>query len=209
MCVTHTIRGFGRARRAVSQNTDRAVLALASPRAWESWLAKHHATSGGVWLKIVKKTSQLKGPSYEEALDAALCFGWIDGQKDSFDDDYWLQRFTPRKPRSRWSKINVERADRLTKEGRMKSAGLTEIRMAKADGRWDAAYESQRAASVPDDLRRALAKNHKARTFFESLDSRNRYAILFRIHDAKKPETRARRIETYIAMLSEGKKIHE
>ena len=127
----------------MSENRDRAVLALVSPRAWESWLTKHHATSSGVWLKIVKKNSKMKGPSYEEALDAALCFGWIDGQKDSFDGDYWLQRFTPRKPRSKWSRINVEKAVRLTKQGRMKSAGLTQIKMAKADGRWDAAYEPQ------------------------------------------------------------------
>ena len=193
----------------MSQNSDRAALALVSPSAWESWLTKHHANSSGVWLKIVKKNSKMKGPSYEEALDAALCFGWIDGQKDSFDGDYWLQRFTPRKPRSKWSRINVEKAVRLTKQGRMQSAGLTQIKMAKADGRWDAAYESQGAASVPEDLRLALDKNGKARAFFESLDGRNRYSILYRIQDAKKPETRARRIETYVEMLSEGRKIHE
>lgn len=193
----------------MSENENRVALALVSPRAWESWLTKHHATSSGVWLKIVKKNSKMKGPSYEEALDAALCFGWIDGQKNTFDDDYWLQRFTPRKPRSKWSRINVDKAVRLTKQGRMRSAGLTQIKAAKADGRWDAAYEPQRAASVPDDLRRALGKNRKARAFFESLDRRNRYAILYRIQDAKKPETRARRIETYVAMLGEGRKIHE
>jgi uncharacterized protein YdeI (YjbR/CyaY-like superfamily) len=121
-------------RRAVSENRDRAVLALVSPRVWESWLTKHHATSSGVWLKIVKKNSKMKGPSYEEALDAALCFGWIDGQKDSFDGDYWLQRITPRKPRSKWSRINVEKAVGLTKQGRMKSAGLTQRRRPTADG---------------------------------------------------------------------------
>lgn len=195
--------------KAVSDKRDRAVLSLVSPRAWESWLSKHHATSSGVWLKIVKKNSKMKGPSYEEALDAALCFGWIDGQKDVFDGDYWLQRFTPRTPRSKWSRINVEKAVRLTKQGRMRTAGLIQINEAKADGRWDAAYEPQGAASVPDDLRRALDKNRKARAFFESLDGRNRYAILYRIQDAKKPETRARRIQTYVAMLNEGRKIHE
>ncbi len=193
----------------MSENRDRAVLSLISPSAWESWLTKHHATSSGVWLRIVKKSSKMKGPSYEEALDTALCFGWIDGQKDTFDGDYWLQRFTPRKPRSKWSRINVEKADRLTKQGRMRSVGLTQVEMAKADGRWDAAYESQGGARVPDDLRRALDENRKARAFFESLDARNRYAILYRIQDAKKPETRACRIETYVAMLSEGRKIHE
>ena len=193
----------------MSDKRDRAVLSLDSPRAWESWLTAHHVASSEVWLKIVKKNSKRTGPSYEEALDAALCFGWIDGQKDTFDGDYWLQRFTPRTPRSKWSRINVERAVRLTKQGRMRAAGLTQINNAKADGRWDAAYEPQRAASVPDDLRRALDKSPKARAFFESLDSRNRYAILYRIQDAKKPETRARRIETYVAMLNEGRKIHE
>jgi uncharacterized protein YdeI (YjbR/CyaY-like superfamily) len=195
--------------KAVSDKRDRAVLSLVSPRAWESWLTKHHATSSGVWLKIVKKSSKMKGPSYEEALDADLCFGWIDGQKDTFDGDYWLQRFTPRTPRGKWSRINVERAVRLTKQGKMRTAGLTQISKAKADGRWDVAYEPQGAASVPDDLRRALDKNRKARAFFESLDGRNRYSILYRIQDAKKPETRARRIETYVEMLNEGRKIHE
>lgn len=193
----------------MSENTDRAVLGLASSRAWEAWLAKHHATSSGAWLKIVKKTSKVKGPSYEEALDAALCFGWIDGQKRRFDDGYWLQRFMPRNPRSKWSRINVEHAIRLTEAGLMRSAGLAQIEMAKADGRWDAAYEPQSGALVPDDLHRALDKNRKARTFFESLDGRNRYSILYRIQDAKKPETRARRIESYVEMLSEGRKIHE
>lgn len=193
----------------MSDKQERAVLSPVSPRAWESWLTKHHATSSEVWLKIVKKSSEMKGLSYEEALDAALCFGWIDAQKDSFDGDYWLQRFTPRTPRSKWSKTNVERAVRLTQQGRMRTAGLNQINKAKADGRWDAAYEPQRAASVPDDLRLALDKNRKARAFFESLDGRNRYAILYRIQDAKKPETRARRIETYVAMLNEGRKIHE
>ena len=195
--------------KAVSDKRDGVVLSLDSPRAWEAWLTKHHATSSGVWLKIVKKSSEMTGPSYAEALDAALCFGWIDGQKDSFDDDHWLQRFTPRTPRSKWSKINVAKALKLTTERRMRTAGLAQIDKAKADGRWDAAYEPQATASVPDDLQRALDTHPKARTFFESLDGRNRYAILYRIQDAKKPETRARRIDTYVAMLSEGKKIHE
>ena len=194
---------------AVSDKRDRVVLSLDAPRAWEAWLTKHHATSSGVWLKIVKKSSEMTGPSYAEALDAALCFGWIDGQKDSFDDDHWLQRFTPRTSRSKWSKINVAKAIRLTTDGRMTAAGQTQIDKAKADGRWDAAYEPQATAAVPDDLRHALDKNPKARTLFESLDGRNRYAILYRIQDAKKPETRARRIETYVAMLSGGRKIHE
>jgi uncharacterized protein YdeI (YjbR/CyaY-like superfamily) len=195
-------------RSAAGDERDRAVLSLVSQKAWESWLTKNHATSTGVWLKILKNDSKKKGPSYEEALDSALCFGWIDGQKDTFDGDYWLQRFTPRKPRSKWSRINREKAARLTKEGRMRSAGLSQIEQAKADGRWNAAYEPQGSAFVPEDMRQALARNSKARAFFATLDSRNRYAILYRIQDAKKPETRARRIETYVAMLSEGKTLH-
>lgn len=188
---------------------DHDVLSLVSSRSWEAWLTDHHATSSGVWLKIVKKSSVMKGLSYEEALDAALCFGWIDGKKNAFDSDYWLQRFTPRTPRSKWSRINVERAVRLTEHGKMKTPGLTQIARAKADGRWEVAYEPQSAASIPDDLLRALDKNRKARAFFESLDSRNRYSILYRIQEAKKPETRARRIAMYVAMLNDGQKIHE
>jgi uncharacterized protein YdeI (YjbR/CyaY-like superfamily) len=179
-----------------------------SQGAWESWLAQHHAASSGVWLKIIKKGSNKHGLSYADALDTALCFGWIDGQKDRFDADYWLQRFTPRRPKSKWSKINCEKAANLTKEGRMRRAGLTQIQQAKADGRWATAYESQAVAAVPDDLRRELERNPRARAFFATLDSRNRYAILYRIQDAKKPETRARRIEKYVTMLSDRRKIH-
>jgi uncharacterized protein YdeI (YjbR/CyaY-like superfamily) len=146
--------------------------------------------------------------TYADALDVALSYGWIDGQKNKLDDDYWLQRFCPRTPRSRWSKINCAKALDLIETGQMRRAGLREVERAKADGRWDAAYDSQRTAAVPSDLQDALDRNATARRFFATLDSANRYAILYRIHDAKRPETRARRIEQYVAMLSERKKIH-
>lgn len=171
-------------------------------------MAKHHDTSSGVWLKIAKRDRAISSVSYADALDVALSYGWIDGQKNKLDDDYWLQRFGPRKSRSRWSKINRAKALGLIENGQMKPAGLREVERAKADGRWEAAYDSQSTAAVPSDLQAALDRNAKARRFFATLDSANRYAILYRIHDAKRPETRARRIEQYVAMLSERKKIH-
>ena len=138
----------------------------------------------------------------------ALCHGWIDGQKGKFDDDYWLQRFTPRRTRSKWSKVNRDKATKLIESGEMKPAGLREVERAKADGRWDAAYEAQSEATVPEDLRRELEKNEAAQEFFATLDSTNRYAILYRIQDAKKPETRARRIEKYVTMMNERRKLY-
>jgi uncharacterized protein YdeI (YjbR/CyaY-like superfamily) len=158
-----------------------------------------------LWLKIARKGSGIETASHTQALEAALCYGWIDGQKASFDQDFWLQRFTPRKARSKWSKVNCEKATELIERGRMKPAGLQEVERSKADGRWDAAYEPQSSATVPDDLRRGLKKNERAREFFVTLDSRNRYAILCQIQDAKKPETQARRIEKYVAVLGEQK----
>ncbi len=187
---------------------DLPIIAFASSNAWETWLEKHHATANGLWLKIAKKGSGIDTVSYAEALDVALCYGWIDGQKASFDDHHWLQRFTPRRPRSKWSKLNREKATELIKRGEMKPAGLREVERATQDGRWDAAYDAQSTATVPDDLRREFDKNVVARKFFSTLDSRNRYAILYQIQDAKKPETRARRIEKYVAMLNEHKKIY-
>jgi uncharacterized protein YdeI (YjbR/CyaY-like superfamily) len=184
------------------------IVPFASREAWGAWLEEHHTTSGGVWLKIAKKGSGSETVTYAGALEVALCYGWIDGQKDKFDDHYWLQRFTRRRPRSKWSKVNREKASKLIESGEMKLAGLREVERAKADGRWDAAYESQSAATVPEDLRRELEKNDRAREFFVKLDSANRYAILYRVQDAKKPETRARRIEKYVAMLSEHKKVY-
>ena len=184
------------------------VLCFESADAWDAWLADHHASSPGLWLKIAKKGSAGRSISYSEALDVALCHGWIDGQKGRHDDEYWLQRFTPRKPGSNWSKINTERAAALIASGRMRPAGLGEVERARADGRWEQAYESQSRVTVPDDLARALAANERARAFFATLDSANRYAILYRIGTAKKPETRAKRIDTFVAMLGEHKKIH-
>ena len=184
------------------------VMTFESTDAWDAWLAAHHAGSPGLWLKIAKKGAAGRTISYSDALDVALCHGWIDGQKGRHDDEYWLQRFTPRKPGSNWSKINTERAAALIESGRMRPAGLREVERAQADGRWEQAYESQSRVTVPEDLARALAANERARAFFATLDSANRYAILYRIGTAKKPETRAKRIDTFVAMLSEHKKIH-
>jgi uncharacterized protein YdeI (YjbR/CyaY-like superfamily) len=184
------------------------VGSFATREAWEAWLAEQHASSGGLWLKLAKKGSGFESISRADALEVALCYGWIDGQADSFDDDHWLQRFTPRTPRSKWSRINREKAMQLIETGAMKPAGLREIERAKADGRWAAAYEPPSTAAIPDDLQGELAKSDRAREFFDTLDSRNRYAILHRIQDAKRPETRARRIAKYVAMLNEGKKIY-
>ena len=187
---------------------DLPVLGFSGPQAWESWLAEEHERSPGIWLKIPKKGSGYEGVSYAEALEVALCYGWIDGQKAGLDEDYWLQRFTPRKPRSRWSKINTDKAGELIDAGRMRPAGLREVERARADGRWDAAYAGQRDMSVPPDLERELAANDAAREFFGTLSGVNRYAILYRIGDAKRPETRARRIAKYVAMLAAHETIH-
>jgi uncharacterized protein YdeI (YjbR/CyaY-like superfamily) len=181
---------------------------FASRHAWTAWLADEHERSDGVWLKIAKKAAGLDSVSYAEALEVALCYGWIDGQKRAFDDDHWLQRFTPRTARSKWSQINRQKATELIDRGAMKPAGLREVQRAKADGRWEAAYEGQSAATVPDDLRQALEGDPAALAFFAALDGRNRYAILHRVQDAKKPETRARRVEKYVAMLAAGEKIY-
>ena len=184
------------------------VAGFDSPAQWESWLAEHHAGAAGVWLKIAKKGSGTAGVSYAEALDVALCYGWIDGQKAGLDDEHWLQRFTPRKRASRWSKINTDKAAALIEAGRMQQAGLREVELARADGRWDAAYAGQRAMTVPPDLERALAANDTARAFFATISGANRYAILYRIDEAKRPQTRASRIAKYVTMLAEGKTIH-
>jgi uncharacterized protein YdeI (YjbR/CyaY-like superfamily) len=187
---------------------DLPVLGFADQAAWESWLAEQHESSPGIWLKIAKKSSGTPGLSYPEALEVAICFGWIDGQKGKLDDEHWLQRFTPRKRGSRWSKINTEKAAELMEAGRMRPAGLGEVELARQDGRWDAAYAGQRDAAVPEDLERALAADDAARAFFATLSSVNRYSILHRIGDAKRPETRARRIAKYVAMLAAGETIH-
>ena len=184
------------------------VVSFEDTDAWDAWLTAHAAGSPGLWLKIAKKGSAGRSISYSDALDVALCHGWIDGQKGRLDDEYWLQRFTPRKPGSKWSKINTERAAALIESGRMRPAGLHQVERAQADGRWEQAYESQSRVTVPEDLARALAANQRARAFFATLDSTNRYAILYRVGTARRPETRAKRIDTFVAMLSEHKKIY-
>jgi uncharacterized protein YdeI (YjbR/CyaY-like superfamily) len=192
----------------VSTRDDLPIKAFASREAWQQWLGDQHATSRGVWLKIAKKGAAVGTVSYVEALEVAICYGWIDGQKALYDRDFWLQRFTPRKPTSKWSKLNRDKADELIERGVMQPAGLREVERARADGRWDAAYAGQKTAAVPDDLQRELDQHAAARAFFATLDSRNRYAILYRIQDAKRPETRQRRIETFVAMLNEGRTIY-
>jgi uncharacterized protein YdeI (YjbR/CyaY-like superfamily) len=187
---------------------DLPVLAFKSEQAWDVWLTSQPAGSKGLWRKLAKKSSGVASVSKQEAIDTALCHGWIDGQLDSFDDKYWLVRFTPRQSASKWSEKNRTRALQLVELGRIQPAGLNEIERAKKDGRWNAAYAPQSTAQVPDDLRAALAKNRRAKSFFEKLDSRNRYAILHRIHNAKKAETRTARIEKFVAMLIEGKTIY-
>jgi uncharacterized protein YdeI (YjbR/CyaY-like superfamily) len=184
------------------------VLSFASQDEWETWLTDQHQTSPGLWLKIAKKDAGPRTVSYAEALVVALCFGWIDGQKRPFDDVHWLQRFTPRRQKSRWSRINRDKAQELIEAGRMRPAGLREVELARADGRWEAAYEGQRTIAVPPDLAAALAANDAASAFFATLTGANRYAVLYRINDAKRPETRARRIATYVAMLADGKTLH-
>ncbi|HEX4496445.1 MAG TPA: YdeI/OmpD-associated family protein [Thermoanaerobaculia bacterium] len=184
------------------------ILAFASPAKWEEWLQKHHKTSKGLWLKIAKKGSGETTVTYAEALDVALCHGWIDGQKGSLDEAFFLQRFTPRGPRSKWSKINRDKVDALVKAKRMRPAGLAEVEAAKADGRWEAAYDGQRTITVPEDLQKELDANPKAAAFFATLSSVNRYAILYRIQDAKKPETRAARIAKFLGMLERGETVH-
>jgi len=182
---------------------------FADQAAWRDWLAEHHGDAPeGVWLQIAKKGSGVASVDYAQALEIALCYGWIDGQKRGLDESHWLQRFSPRRSRSIWSKVNRTKAEALVAAGDMQPAGLAEIERAMADGRWDAVYDGQRTATVPDDLAAALAGNAVARGFFATLDSTNRYAILHRLQTAKKPETRARRLAQFVAMLSEHRTIY-
>jgi uncharacterized protein YdeI (YjbR/CyaY-like superfamily) len=185
------------------------ILLFSGPSEMEAWLEENGDSSEGVWLKIAKKGAAVPSVTYAEALELALCFGWIDSQKRGFDDQHFLQRFTPRRPRGRWSKINREKAEALIEAGRMRPAGLAEVEAAEADGRWEAAYEGQRTAKAPPDLQRELDANPEAAAFFASLDSANRYAIVYRLDEAKKPETRERRLKKFVAMLERGEKIHD
>jgi uncharacterized protein YdeI (YjbR/CyaY-like superfamily) len=182
--------------------------AFASAEEWEAWLREHHDSTRGVWIKFARKGSGIPTVTYMEALHAALCFGWIDGQARGGDDSFYLQRFTPRRARSIWSKRNRDFVTALIESGRMQPAGLREVERAKADGRWDAAYDAPSTAAVPDDLQAALDANPAAAELFAGLKSRNRYAILHRVQAAKKPETRARRIEQFVAMLARGETLY-
>ncbi len=177
-------------------------------KAWETWLASHSESSPGLWLRLAKKSARLTSVTYQEALDVALCYGWIDGQKKAYDEESWLQKFTPRGTRSIWSKINRAKALKLIENGRMKPGGLASIARAKQNGQWEAAYDSHRTAGVPEDFEVALASSPKAKAFFETISRQNRYAILFRIQTAKKAETRKKRIEQFIGMLEKGETLH-
>ena len=187
---------------------DQPVKRFATVAAWESWLKKHHESSDGLWMELARKDSGVRSVTHAGALEIALCYGWIDGQAASVDDTWFRQRFTPRRARSRWSKINCAAVERLHAEGRLAPAGIRQMEAAKRDGRWEAAYASQRTMPVPDDLAAALRARPRARRFFEQLDGRNRYAILYRLHDAKKPETRQRRLDKFVRMLELGETIH-
>ena len=184
------------------------TLAFAAQQEWEAWLEAHHADSAGLWLKIAKKEAGGHSLTYAEALESALCYGWIDGQKAALDEQHWLQKFTPRRARSVWSKVNRAKAEALIAASRMRPDGLRQVELAQADGRWDAAYDGQSTAAVPTDLQTALDDNPDARAFFGTLDRVNRYAILYRIQTAKRPETRAARIQKFVEMLSRREKIH-
>ena len=175
---------------------------------WETWLEKNHGAHSGLWLRLAKKDSGLKTVTYFEALEVALCYGWIDSQKKGHDEVSWIQRFTPRGPKSIWSRINKEKATAFIKSGRMKPAGLKAIEAARQNGQWDAAYDSQSRIPVPVDFEKELKKNKKAAAFFAGLNSANRYAILFRIQTAKKLETRTKRIAQFIGMLEKDEKLH-
>ncbi len=187
---------------------DLPIIAFATQQDWEAWLKERHADTKGLWLKLAKNNTGILSLSYAEALECALCYGWIDGQKAAFDDQYWLQKFTPRGPKSIWSKVNCDKATALLAEGRMQPAGRQQMERAQADGRWEAAYESQSKITVPADFQSELDKNEQAQEFFHTLNSVNRYAILFRIQTAKRPETRSARIQKFIAMLSQRQKIY-
>ena len=206
--VPECVTTIGRVWFAAGVTQDLEIVAFESAEAFQAWLGENHAVSSGIWLKLRKKGSGIVALDYAQALDVALCYGWIDGQKAKFDDQWWLQRFTPRKPNSKWSKVNRDKVAALIEQGRMHPAGQAEVDRAKADGRWEAAYDGAKSATVPDDLAAALTADPAAAAFFETLDRQNRFAILYRIQDAKKAETRARRIEKYVSMLAKGEKLH-
>lgn len=188
--------------------SDFPIIAFTSQKAWAKWLKANHLTSQGLWMQLAKKASGIPSVTYVEAIETALCYGWIDGQKQSHNAEAWLQKFTPRGRKSIWSKINREKALSLIENGKMQAAGLAEVERAKQDGRWEQAYDSPGSATAPPDLQAALNHSPKAKAFFATLESRNRYAILWRVQTAKKAETRAKRIALFVEMLERGEKLH-
>jgi uncharacterized protein YdeI (YjbR/CyaY-like superfamily) len=195
-------------KRKAAVDEDPLVLVFEHQQAWEHWLSQNHASVAGIWMRLAKKGSKIRSLKYAEAVEVALCYGWIDAQKKPEDASAWLQRFTPRGKRSIWSKINCQKATGLMEGGRMKDGGLGEVRRAQEDGRWARAYDSPSKATVPEDFQAALDKSARAKAFFAALESRNRYALLFRIQTVKRAETRARKITEFIAMLERHEKIH-
>jgi uncharacterized protein YdeI (YjbR/CyaY-like superfamily) len=193
---------------AAKKAPDYPMLSFKTSKAWETWLEKNFDKAPGIWIRFAKKASGLKSVTYHEALDVALCHGWIDGLRKSFDEDTFIQKFTPRGPKSIWSKINKAKALALIDGNRMQPGGHSAIATAKANGRWDAAYDGFKSSTIPSDLEAEFRKNPKAKKFFETVSAQNRYAVLYRIQTATKPETRKRRIEQFVAMLNEGKTLY-
>ncbi|HWG35569.1 MAG TPA: YdeI/OmpD-associated family protein [Gemmatimonadaceae bacterium] len=199
---------MARASKKAAAPPDIPIVPFADQVAWNKWLDKHHTTSVGIWIRIAKKGSGIPSVSHPEALDVALCYGWIDSQRKGYDEKTFIQKFTPRGARSIWSVINRDKAVALLESGKMMPAGISEMERAKKDGRWDAAYASQATIEIPPDLQAALDAKPRAARFFATLTSQNRYAILFRVHNAKRAETRARRIADFVAMLERHETIH-
>ena len=195
-------------KKTADSTIDLPIKSFKTEDAFAQWLESNHTKSRGIWLRIAKKDSGLSSVTYAQALDVALCYGWIDGQKRPYDETTWLQRFTRRSPRSVWSKINTGKVQTLIESGRMRPAGLAAVESAKADGRWESAYQPSKNAEIPADLQAALDANPKARAFFETLRGANRYAVIYRVSTAKKPETRARRIADFVEMLARGETLH-
>ena len=193
---------------ATAKKPDYPIIQFKTPKAFETWLTKNHDLAPGVWIQFAKKASGLKSVTYHEALDIALCHGWIDGLRRRFDEDTFVQKFTPRGPKSIWSKINKAKALALIEAKKMRAGGHAAIEVAKANGRWDTAYDGFKSSTIPPDLEAAFKKNPKARKFFETVSAQNRYAVLFRIQTARKPELRKRRIEQFVAMLNEGRTLY-
>jgi uncharacterized protein YdeI (YjbR/CyaY-like superfamily) len=196
-------------KNSIVKKNDLEIIPFKTSKEWERWLSKNHISSNGIWLHLFKKDSRIKSITHKQALDEALCYGWIDGQAKSFDEKSWIQKFTPRRKKSVWSKRNTENIERLMKLGKMKPAGINEVESAKADGRWQKAYDSPGNMTIPDDFLKELSKNKKAKAFFETLNKANHYAITWRLQTAKKPETREKRMKTILAMLAKGEKFHD